>query len=103
MLDPPVPVSATHALPLDPVVVTFSHPLVDAASIDVTNWFVRENNLDMTVTIAKIVAGVVELTLGSVVADIGPDVVSFTPPPSDVLSDTTRQVAAPGFADFPLV
>ena len=95
--------SAVPPLPFDPVTITFSHPLVDVPAINLDNWFVRETNLDKTVTAASVVGGVVELTLGSVAADVGPDVVSFTPPPSDVLSDTTKQIPAPGFTDFPLV
>ena len=45
---------------------------------------------------------VVRLQFGGVVPDAGPDVVSFAPPPFDVLSDTAKSIPAPAFTDFPL-
>ena len=102
-LDPPLPTGAVFTAPFGPVTVTFSHPLVNSPAIDPTNWFVRETNLDKSVSAAAVVGGVVVLTLAGVTPDMGPPVVSFTPPPFDVLSDTAVQVPAAAFSDFPLV
>ncbi len=102
MLDPPLPLSAVFNPPLGPVTVTFSHPILSNPALDPSNWFVRRSNNSFTFSLLKAVGGVVELTTLSPTINPGPDVVSYSPPPFDVLSDTARAVPAPAFADFPL-
>ena len=100
VLDPPVPTLATEFL--GNVEVTFSHNLVPGL-IDPTSWSGRFTDRLFTVDSAVVTAAGVALTnmlLGA--ANPGPDVVSWSPPPFDLLSDTARQVPAAAFADFPI-
>lgn len=66
------------------------------------NWFVRKNGQHWSVASAGAGQSKVELLLSGQIPDVGPDVVSYSPPPFDVLSDG-GQVPAPAFADYPLV
>lgn len=90
---------------INQAIVTFNHPLLPGG-LDAANWSVRSGNLRFTIATAFVPAftpTVVDLMYvlpGA--ADPGPDVVDYTPPPSDVISDTARQIPAPGFLNFPL-
>ena len=100
-LDPPVPVSATFNPGPNTVFIVFDKPLV-AGAIDVNPWFVRWMNTLRLVVNALIFDSTVVLVTTTPFADLGPDVVSFNPPPFDVVSDFGF-VEAPAFNDFPLV
>lgn len=80
--------------------MTFDRPLIGGVS-NKNNWFVRQNNFKQPVQAPPIIAGnqVTALT-NFPVLDIGPDVVTFTPPPFDVVA--TNGLPAAAFADFPL-
>ncbi len=102
-LDPPVPVSAEDIVFAASVV--FNHPLKDGL-LDKTNWSVRFGDERFTMSdanVSEFVPNQVNLSYDLPGApDVGPDVVSYTPPPSDVISDTARQIPAPGFLNFPM-
>lgn len=83
--------------------ITFSHPLINLVGGDTGNWFIRFTGLERTITGVLVAPGGVIVTTAGVVANPGPDVVSYSPPPFDVVSDTTKPTAAPAFTDFPLV
>lgn len=82
--------------------VTFDQPLAADPALDAGNWSARADG--------DIRAGVSAATAGDQVVVVtspagpnpGPDVVTFTPPPFDVLSAAGGLPAA-GFADYPLV
>ncbi|MBA7673280.1 hypothetical protein ES703_81474 [subsurface metagenome] len=84
----------------DATVITFTD-LIAAGALNNNNWFVRHANAIHVVTGANVFEGTVVLSTVPGVADPGPDVVSFDPPPFDVISDRTG-LAALAFADFPL-
>lgn len=78
--------------------MAFSVP-IHATALDVGNWFVRHGGQAWTVTgVAGGALGVTVVLAGSV-PDVGPDVVSYSPPPFDVLS-AGGLVPAPAFADY---
>lgn len=81
--------------------VTFSENLVNGGGLDVGNWFVRKagNKMNVTSVIASDTAVTLNLTTGG--ANPGSDVVTFTPPPDDIV---TRLSLLPvlEFADFPM-
>ncbi|MBA7570165.1 hypothetical protein ES708_11912 [subsurface metagenome] len=81
-------------------IVYFTVP-IKSADLSVGNWFVRHGGMEWAVTPAIASAGHVRLTLGGPMANPGADVVSFSPPPFDVVS-IGGLVPAPAFADFPL-
>lgn len=84
-------------------IVSFSHNILDTA-LQRANWFVRRTNVLRAVDAATVQpGGDVRLQTSVGAADTGPDVVSYSPPPFDVVSDTAVQVPAEAFADFPLV
>jgi hypothetical protein len=83
------------------LVVTFDQPLVDDAAIDTANWTVRIADVTRTVVLAEVSAGIVVLQLAVGAADPGDDVVSFDPPPDDVIG-ASGLLPAPGFTDFPV-
>lgn len=99
-LDAPVPIYALFSIIGPTVDITFSTRLVTAAS-DPGNWFVRKNDQAWSVTGALAGASKVGLVLSGQVPNIGPDVVTFSPPPFDVLS-FGGLVPAPAFTDYPL-
>lgn len=99
-LDPPLPILATEDF--GSVTVTFCHNLVPGV-IDPTNWSGRFAARLFTAGSAVVTfAGVALINLVLGAADPGPDVVTFAPPPFDLLSDTARQIPAPAFTDFPI-
>lgn len=102
--DAPVPLSAVWNIFLTSALVTFNHDLV-VGLFDTGNWFVRMTNLERIVGTVQIFPGAqTEVLLSTFIgpADMGPDVVTYTPPPSDIVSDFGFVPADP-FADFPLV
>lgn len=102
VLDPPVPIDASWE-PLTPAtLVTFSHS-IRPDSLDTGNWFVRFANQSYPVTGAIVIAGKVQLTFAAPIIDLGPNVVSYSPPPFDVISNTAKPVPAGAFTDYPLV
>lgn len=79
--------------------VFFSAPLTPAV-LNPANWFVRDGNFwRTTLTAVAAAPNVVTLTEVGFAPNIGPDIVTYTPPPFDV-TGPTGIVAA--FADFPL-
>lgn len=99
-LDAPVPTIAGWN-PVGPTLtMTFSIPIEDA-QLETPNWVVRHNNINFTVFSAEATGGRILLGLISGLPSIGPDVVSYSPPPHDVVS-AVGHVPAPAFADFPI-
>lgn len=84
----------------DAAVITFTDPIAVGA-LNNNNWFVRHGNTIQVVTTAAIFQGTVILSVLPGIFELGPNVVSFNPPPFDVISDRTG-LAAQGFAGFPL-
>jgi len=101
-LNPPVPVKATDiALACQ---IDFDRPLVPGV-LNLANWSVRHSNTRY----AMFDAGVGPFQPESVVIhyippgvpDPGPDVVTYSPPPFDVVGDPDL-VPAAAFTDFPI-
>jgi len=99
----PVPVAAALN-GAGPATVTFDQPLVPGA-LDPANWFLRFNNTFISPLVipgnpsaAGSTVSIIFFTAGP---DPGPDVVSFSPPPNDVVSLATA-IPAAAFSDFPL-
>jgi hypothetical protein len=82
------------------VLVTFDKPLV-AGVLNAGNWFVRVGGNSYGITSAISLIPAVLLTLGAPVLNPGPNVVSYSPPPFDVLSSGSL-VPAEAFSDFPV-
>lgn len=101
MLDPPVPILATWVAFPPKVVVTFNHLLVPAA-LDPGTWTIRHADQNFVVQAAAALTNEVTLTHAPGLADLGPDVVNYTPPPYDVIS-LGGLVPAGAFLNFPLV
>ncbi len=102
MLDPPIPTAAVWSGFFFTAAVQFNHQLQTVVSADRANWFVRKTNLARPVVSVGISGTQVTVLTSGSITDIGPDVVSFSPPPFDVVSDTAKPTPAPAFADFPL-
>ena len=98
--DAPVPILATITAPLV-LTVTFSH-LILPAVLDVPNWTGRWNNQAMSVQTVAVVAGAIQIAFLPGIAFPGPDVITYSPPPFDVISDTFKPTPADAFADFPI-
>lgn len=69
---------------------------------DLPNWNVRYLNQKPAVTDVTSLGGVVIVSLGFGPPDVGPDVVSYSPPPFDLESNTAKHLKAPAFVDFPI-
>lgn len=82
------------------VVVTFDRPLV-VGILDAGNWSARVSDILYQVTTATALRSDVTLTLGYGGPSVGPNVVSYDPPPNDVLS-RAQNLPAIGFTDFPI-
>ncbi len=85
----------------DRIVVAFDEQLVDLAPSEHSTWTVRYNNFIYTATAAGISGAAITVSLTQAGADAGADVISYTPPPADVV---TRLSDLPvlAFADFPV-
>ena len=98
---PPVPLAAHFYGAI--ATVEFDRFLT-SGPLDVSNWFVRYGGLSKTVNAADAeghVPGILDLyLLAGGVPNPGPDVVSYSPPPFDVVSRTGIPAAA--FADYPI-
>lgn len=103
LLDPPVPIFAQDII--NAATVTFNHPLI-VGPLDPANWSARFGGLRFAMATAGVGIGdptQVQLTyVLPGVPDPGFAVVDYTPPPSDVISDTARQIPAAGFLNYPL-
>lgn len=101
--DAPVPIAASWSGITRSATVTFSHDVRFLLDPKDANWFVRFDNVEKPVTdVSMGPVNVVVSTLGGV-PDAGPNVVSYSPPPFDVVSDTLKPFPAAAFTDFPLV
>ena len=100
VLDPPVPVSAVFNIVGPTIDITFSCPL-RPASLEKSNWFARKNNQSWTISGGVAGGSKVRLVTSGQVMDMGPDVVSYTPPPFDVLS-LGGLVRAEAIVNYPL-
>jgi hypothetical protein len=81
--------------------MTFDRDLIDVVALDTANWAVRFNDFTYTVTAAECVGAAVTLALTQGGADPGADVVSYTPPPNDLLT-LMNELPVLAFADFPV-
>lgn len=97
----PVPIAACFWAVPPSVFVRFDQPLVAGVGWDTGNWFVRWLNETRAVTQVSTVGDQVVLDLAAGVGGLGPNVVSFSPPPFDI-EGLFGNVADP-FADYPLV
>lgn len=99
-LDAPIPIGAIDTF--GTIFITFNHPILNLPMTPAP-WFVRSGNVIRTVnTVSQFAIREVRLLTTPGAADPGPDIVSYTPPPADVISDTARQIAAPPFLAFPI-
>jgi len=94
-----VPVAAQVTASKRIVTVTFSLPLVPGP-VAPANWYTRYNNLRQECLTPVAIGSTVTYPLGATIADPGPNVVSYSPPPFDVVAASGP--VAPAFADFPL-
>lgn len=102
-LDPPVPVDGFYDPVFEAGWVDFDKPL-NPASLDLANWFVRHSNVERDIWFAAVTPpGLNRVGLRGTAGapNIGPDVVSYSPPPFDVTAGP-RRVPAAAFADFPI-
>jgi len=99
-LNAPVPIAARFNLIGPTVDVSFSTPLVANLSA-AGSWFVRKNNQRWSVGSAAAGQSKVQLVLSGQVMNMGPNVVTYSPPPFDVLS-LGGLVPAPAFVNYPL-
>lgn len=74
-------------------------PLVPGP-IGAGNWYTRYNNLSQQCLFPTATGSTVTYSLGDVAQDPGPNVVSYSPPPFDVVAIAGPEAA--GFADYPL-
>lgn len=81
--------------------MTFSCDLV-SGPLDPTNWFARYGGYGLTPLAANAVGSEVVMTVLSGASNPGADIVSYSPPPFDVVA-AYRPIPAVAFADFPLV
>lgn len=97
--DPPIPILADFDPGTGDWTCTFNKPL-QPATLDFANWTIRALGFLRTTTAASSSGSVVSGTSVLGAADPGPDVISFTPPPFDVLDLEDRPAAA--FVGFTL-
>lgn len=99
--NPPLPIAAT----LDEISgvwsVTFDANLVPGP-VNTANWFFRANSTEYDPDTAVAVQNRVQGTSTAGIENVGANVVSFSPPPFDVIENIGLKPAA-AFADFPLV
>lgn len=72
--------------------------------LDPANWFIRHTNQEWDVFAAAVLPGLesqVKIDTNAGPANVGPDVVSYSPPPFDVVAGP-RRVPAAAFAGFPI-
>lgn len=96
----PKPISATYAGGAAQLIVTFDEPLIAAPFLVAANWTIRLNGYLQQFGSGSASGDVVTINRTDNVVDPGPDVVSFTPPPFDVVG--VSGVPAPAFLGFPV-
>jgi len=87
--------------PYTELVITFGEALFPDPAVDLLNWSVRHNNTTWDVTAAAVSGSVVTLTGFAGLANPGANVVSFAPPPFDVITSLSGLPVLP-FADYPV-
>ncbi len=99
--NPPVPVSAVINAPMTEAVVTFDRAMFPNPTPNIGNWTIRWANQLRTMTSGNVTGLTATLNLTPGGADVGDDIVSFDPPPFDILDNVTLRPVTP-FTDFPL-
>lgn len=94
---PPIPIAASF---VDPVLTVQFDRQLQPGLLDEGNWVFRWANDLYFVLDATAVADTVVCNSVPDVLDPGPDVVSYSPPPFDVISLLGTPAAA--FSDFPI-
>lgn len=97
--DPPTITSAVLNTGTFQVTMTFSEA-IQAASLDTSNWHVTYSNQAYLCVVANATGGQVVIQLASPSGGGPDDIVTFTPPPFDVVGVGGQPVAA--FGSFPL-
>ena len=98
--DAPLPLTAVYQLSTGALQLTLSEPVQANPSLSILNWFLRIGPNRRTVTSASAVASSVLIATSPGPVDPGPQVISFSPPPFDVLSVPGMPMLA--FAGFPV-
>jgi hypothetical protein len=98
--DPPVPTSATWAGGSAPVYVFFDRALGTNPTCDTGNWFLRLGGFAQTVTGVNMAPVAVAIARTNGPANPGPDIVSYSPPPDDIVGGDGTPVAA--FSNLPV-
>lgn len=97
----PVPISAIYDSLNDKLEVTFSEAIA-SSGYDVSPWFVRIGNNQRGVdSIEEVIGPTVTLQLSGSLANPGPNIVSYSPPPEDLVTDPGGD-PVPGFTNFPI-
>ena len=78
-----------------------SGPVVPG-NLDGANWYVRYANNSRVIDAVSAADDVVTISLGFGLADAGPNVVSYSPPPHDLVSLHGGEPVA-AWADWPIV
>jgi len=95
------PVLATYSIPPERVKITMSGPVVPGAPHR-ANWYVRYSNNSRIIDAVSADGSVVTISLGFGSADPGPNVVSYSPPPHDLVSLYGGEPVA-AWADWPIL
>lgn len=80
--------------------MSFDRPLVAAGVLDTGNWAVRVANNLHVITGVSASGNAVTVLLGGLIPNVGPDQVTYSPPPFDVLGE--NGAAAKSFSGFPV-
>jgi hypothetical protein len=96
----PVPIYAECLGGGAPVQVVFDQALTANPALDTGNWIIRYGGFMQIVSAAAASGTGVVISRSNGPGNAGPDVVSFAPPPDDLLSAGGSPVAA--FANFPI-
>lgn len=91
---PPLPLAAHLGTPPIDVIVIFDRPLATVPILNIANWAVRLAGVAQFVNAAAAAGYCVSLATTPGFPDPGPDVVSYSPPPFDVVGAHTVPVAA---------
>lgn len=97
---PPVPISATFSVITGSIVVTFDKALTPDAALDTKLWSARKNSYVRTIANAVASGSTVTMATTQGAFQPGLDVVSYAPPPFDLLGLNGRPVEA--FLNYPL-
>lgn len=71
---------------------------------DTSNWFIRWMNTERPVTDVEVEPGdnpQVIVVFGAPIVNMGPDIVTYSPPPFDLVSATVRPIPAAAFSLTP--